>query len=58
VKLIWTVMGLAPSALFVTGLLMWWKRVLKPWLGRKALVPPQTQGVEATRSENSVQARP
>jgi uncharacterized iron-regulated membrane protein len=58
VKIIWTVMGLAPSALFVTGLLMWWKRVLKPWLGRKALVPPQMQGVEAARSENSVQARP
>jgi uncharacterized iron-regulated membrane protein len=58
VKIIWTVMGLVPSALFVTGLLMWWKRVLKPWLGRKALVPPKMQGVEATRSENSVQARP
>jgi uncharacterized iron-regulated membrane protein len=57
VKIIWTVMGLVPSALFVTGLLMWWKRVLKPWLSKKALVPPQMQGVEATRSESSVEAR-
>ncbi len=32
VKLIWTVLGLIPAVLFVTGALMWWTRVLKPWL--------------------------
>jgi len=58
VKIIWTVVGLAPAVLFVTGMLMWWKRVLKPWLGRGAFVPPDVQVVDAARSENSVQARP
>ena len=57
VKIIWTVIGLAPAALFITGMLMWWNRVLKPWLGGKALDSPQTQGVDAARSENSIHAR-
>jgi uncharacterized iron-regulated membrane protein len=30
VKIIWTVFGLAPAVLFVTGTLMWWNRVLSP----------------------------
>jgi uncharacterized iron-regulated membrane protein len=29
-KALWTVMGLIPPALFVTGALMWWNRVLRP----------------------------
>jgi uncharacterized iron-regulated membrane protein len=29
-KTIWVVLGLAPAFLFVTGLLMWWNRVLSP----------------------------
>ena len=49
VKLIWTVIGLTPAALFLTGAIMWWKRVLKPWLGRKAIVPFQVEGVDAER---------
>jgi len=57
VKIVWTVVGLTPAVLFVTGTLMWWRRVLKPWLARKAFVAPQTREVEAARSENSVQAR-
>jgi uncharacterized iron-regulated membrane protein len=57
VKIIWTVVGLAPAALFLTGLLMWWKRVVKPWLRREALVSRQVREVAAGRSENSVQAR-
>jgi len=57
VKIIWTVIGLVPSVLFITGLLMWWKRVLKPWLGRKALVPSRVHEAGAARSENSIQAR-
>ena len=57
VKIIWTVIGLTPAALFLTGMLMWWKRVLKPWLGRKAFVPSQMHEADAARSENSVQAR-
>jgi uncharacterized iron-regulated membrane protein len=57
VKIIWTVIGLAPATLFITGMLMWWKRVLKPWLGRKEFASPRLHEAEAGRSENSVQAR-
>jgi uncharacterized iron-regulated membrane protein len=32
VKALWVVLGLAPSFLFLTGLLMWWNRVLSPRL--------------------------
>jgi uncharacterized iron-regulated membrane protein len=34
VKITWTALGLAPAVLLVTGLLMWWKRVVKPWMAR------------------------
>jgi uncharacterized iron-regulated membrane protein len=58
VKIIWTAVGLAPAALFLTGALMWWKRVLKPWLLRRALIPAQTREIDGTaRSENSLHAR-
>ena len=30
VKTIWAVIGLMPAALFVTGMVMWWKRVIRP----------------------------
>jgi uncharacterized iron-regulated membrane protein len=30
VKALWVILGLAPPALFVTGMLMWWNRVLGP----------------------------
>jgi len=32
VEMIWTIFGLMPAVLFVTGALMWWNRVLRPWL--------------------------
>jgi uncharacterized iron-regulated membrane protein len=58
VKIIWTVIGLAPAILLLTGLLMWWKRVLKPWMGRNAMASLQTHEVNAAaRSENSVHER-
>lgn len=34
-KLVWTVFGLIPVALLVTGVLMWWNRVLGPWYRRR-----------------------
>jgi uncharacterized iron-regulated membrane protein len=34
VKVLWIVIGLVPAALFVTGALMWWNRVLKKALDR------------------------
>jgi uncharacterized iron-regulated membrane protein len=56
VKIIWTVIGLTPAALFLTGLLMWWKRVLKPFLGRKAFDPSRMDEVDAARAESSIHA--
>ncbi len=32
-KAIWAIFGLAPMAMFVTGAMMWWIRVLRPRLG-------------------------
>ncbi len=31
-KAVWAIFGLAPAALFVTGAMMWWSRVLRPRL--------------------------
>jgi uncharacterized iron-regulated membrane protein len=36
VKIVWTILGLAPGVLFVTGVVMWWNRVLRPWMVRSA----------------------
>jgi uncharacterized iron-regulated membrane protein len=33
-KAVWAVFGAAPAAMFVTGAIMWWNRVLKPWRRR------------------------
>lgn len=33
-KAIWAVFGLAPAAMFSTGAIMWWNRVLRPRLAR------------------------
>jgi uncharacterized iron-regulated membrane protein len=32
VKMLWLVLGLAPPVLFITGFIMWWHRVLSPWM--------------------------
>jgi uncharacterized iron-regulated membrane protein len=29
-KIVWVVLGVAPALLFVTGVLMWWNRVVGP----------------------------
>jgi uncharacterized iron-regulated membrane protein len=41
-RIAWTVLGLAPAALVVTGLILWWRRVLKPALrsGRATAASP------------------
>lgn len=54
VKIIWTVVGLAPAALFVTGAVMWWKRVLKPWMKRRVAESSRQNAVDAHKSESSV----
>jgi uncharacterized iron-regulated membrane protein len=51
VEIIWTALGLAPAVLFVTGALMWWHRVLAPWM-RRRLVRAQVDNV-AEREVNS-----
>jgi len=32
IKWLWVLLGFVPAALFVTGTIMWWNRVLRPWL--------------------------
>jgi uncharacterized iron-regulated membrane protein len=41
-KAIWALFGLAPAAMFVTGTIMWWNRVLRPRMygARRASRPP------------------
>jgi uncharacterized iron-regulated membrane protein len=49
-KALWAFMGLIPPALFVTGALMWWNRVLRPVALRRAAsvrLKPDASEVEA-----------
>ena len=39
VKTLWVILGLVPAALFVTGAIMWWNRVLRPALSRTSALP-------------------
>jgi uncharacterized iron-regulated membrane protein len=57
VKILWTILGLAPAVLFVTGTVMWWKRVLRPWLRRNEMTPRTAMPATPAQAENSVQAR-
>lgn len=41
VKAVWAVFGMAPAAMFVTGSIMWWNRVVRRWLRRA--VPSETE---------------
>jgi len=38
-KAVWAVFGLAPAAMFVTGAIVWWNRVLRPRLRRAGSRP-------------------
>jgi uncharacterized iron-regulated membrane protein len=57
VKIAWTAVGLAPAILFITGLIMWWKRVVKPWRRRITFDPARARQIQRARSESSVHAR-
>lgn len=48
-KATWAFFGLAPAAMFVTGAIMWWNRVLRPRLGRTKPVPAR-RGTEPIRA--------
>lgn len=56
VKTIWTILGLAPAVLFLTGLLMWWKRVVKPWMARSRVAALSPGDSEVSRG-NSLPAQ-
>ena len=55
-KIVWTVLGLVPVALLVTGIVMWWNRVLRPWYKRKLAEKSQlrVQGPPRTRNSAAV----
>ena len=42
IKALWTVLGLIPVVLFITGVVMWWNRVLRPALQRERGLKPET----------------
>jgi uncharacterized iron-regulated membrane protein len=56
-KMIWTVIGLTPAVLFVTGSVMWWKRVVRPWRIKKQVKSTSLKTVGLGQPENSIQAR-
>jgi hypothetical protein len=59
VKVLWAVLGLAPPLLFVTGVIMWWHRVLGPWLARNPRAKPgKARGVAGTYHRPHHAARP
>jgi uncharacterized iron-regulated membrane protein len=51
VKALWVALGLAPPVLVVTGFLMWWNRVVSPWLARKRLAQRPRVTTASTRTE-------
>ena len=56
VEIIWTIFGLMPAVLFVTGTLMWWNRVLKPWMRGRLPVQSKITDVETERADSSIHA--
>lgn len=49
VRWTWIILGLVPAALFVTGFILWWNSVVKPWHRRWL----QQQGSHSTAEEAS-----
>jgi len=48
VKWLYTLLGFVPVTLFVTGAIMWWHRVLKPALRKKASRESEVGSVQAS----------
>jgi uncharacterized iron-regulated membrane protein len=44
VKMLWLVLGLAPPVLFITGSIMWWHRVLRPWVRSQSAARSRAMG--------------
>jgi uncharacterized iron-regulated membrane protein len=51
IKLVWTLFGLLPIVLIVTGFLMWWHRVLRPALRRGFAVRSAGSGIKGAEPE-------
>jgi uncharacterized iron-regulated membrane protein len=47
-KATWALFGLAPAAMFITGAIMWWNRVLRPGLSRHGLLRMKSSAVETS----------
>jgi uncharacterized iron-regulated membrane protein len=47
-KALWAIFGLAPAVMFVTGAIMWWNRVLRPWLAKSRRAAPPNGVVTAS----------
>lgn len=45
-RLIWTFFGILPIVLFVTGMLMWWHRVLRPYMRRGYVTRQAIKGAQ------------
>jgi uncharacterized iron-regulated membrane protein len=52
-KIVWTVFGLVPVALLVTGVVMWWNRVLGPWYKRKLAARLQLHAQRSPHTRDS-----
>jgi len=50
VKWVYTILGLAPAALFITGAIMWWNRVLRKMLIQPDDVEKSEQDSHITKS--------
>lgn len=44
IRVLWSLLGLLPAVLFVTGFCMWWTRVVRPALQRRAAAEPALPG--------------
>ena len=55
-KILWTVFGLVPAVLFVTGLLMWWNRVVRPHMILDEAPRPRPIDLNASQGERAVRS--
>jgi uncharacterized iron-regulated membrane protein len=56
-KMIWTAIGLTPAVLFVTGSVMWWKRVVNPWRIKKRIMAARINAASSPAPESSLHPR-
>jgi uncharacterized iron-regulated membrane protein len=52
-KITWTIFGLIPVVLLITGALMWWNRVVRPWYRRSLAEKQRASASWPAHPENS-----